>query len=296
MMTKDIADHSQAQQERLAYIELNLWFLGEVRRQMLVRRFQIKAASATRDLALYTSLNPGNLSYDVRAKTFFITPSFKPMYSFSSQRVMTWLSQGFADGFPGVWAAGVPALQPARLGNPSLETLGVVTRAIFQRQPLLIRYESLSGASERVIVPHVLVDNGLRWHVRGFDRKTQEFRDFVVTRIIEPRILDNDVPLDYETRESDNQWNHQVTLEMVHHPDQPRPEVTHLDYEMQEGVLRMTVQALTAGYTLRQWSVDCSPDHSLRGPEYRLWLRNHEVLVGVDNALLAPGFSESTAV
>lgn len=184
----------------------------------------------------------------------------------------------------------------ARLGNPSLETLGVVTRAIFQRQPLIIRYESLSGASERVIVPHVLVDNGLRWHVRGFDRKTQEFRDFVVTRIIEPRILDNDVPLDYETRESDNQWNHQVTLEMVHHPDQPRPEVTHLDYEMQEGVLRMAVQALTAGYTLRQWSVDCSPDHSLRGPEYRLWLRNHEVLVGVDNALLAPGFSESTEV
>lgn len=69
-MTKDIADHSQAQQERLAYIELNLWFLGEVRRQMLVRRFQIKAASATRDLALYASLNPGNLTYDVSAKTF----------------------------------------------------------------------------------------------------------------------------------------------------------------------------------------------------------------------------------
>lgn len=291
-MTKEIPDHSQAQQERLAYIELNLWFLGQVRRQMLVKRFQIKAASATRDLALYSSLNPENLSYDVSAKTFFIGSAFKPMYSFSSERVMTWLAQGFADGLPGVWAAGVPALQPARLGNPNLETLGVVTRAIFQRQPLRIRYESLNGASERVIVPHVLVDNGLRWHVRGFDRKSGEFRDFVITRILEPQIVDEVVRQEQEGREADGQWNQQVTLELIHHPDQPRPEVTHLDYGMQDGVMKMTVQALTAGYTLRQWSVDCSPDHRLRGAEYRLWLRNNEVLRGVNNALLAPGFTE----
>lgn len=291
-MTKEIPDHSQAQQERLAYIELNLWFLGQVRRQMLVKRFQIKAASATRDLALYSSLNPENLSYDVSAKTFFIGSAFKPMYSFSSERVMTWLAQGFADGLPVVWAAGVPALQPARLGNPNLETLGVVTRAIFQRQPLRIRYESLNGASERVIVPHVLVDNGLRWHVRGFDRKSGEFRDFVITRILEPQIVDEVVRQEQEGREADGQWNQQVTLELIHHPDQPRPEVTHLDYGMQDGVMKMTVQALTAGYTLRQWSVDCSPDHRLRGAEYRLWLRNNEVLRGVDNAILAPGFTE----
>lgn len=47
-MKKDLSDQSQTQQERLAYIELNLWFLGEIRRQSLVTRFQIKA-SATRD-------------------------------------------------------------------------------------------------------------------------------------------------------------------------------------------------------------------------------------------------------
>jgi len=290
-MTNETSDHSQAQHERLAYIELNLWFLGEVRRQALVRRFQIKAASATRDLALYASLNPNNLNYDVSAKTFYIGPEFKPMYSFSSERVIAWLTQGFADGFPGVWSAGVPALQPARLGNPNLQTLGLVTRAVFQRQPLRIRYESLNATSERVIVPHVLVDNGLRWHVRGFDRKSGEFRDFVITRILDPQLLDETVDQEREGRQADSQWNQQVTLELVHHPDQPRPEVTHLDYGMEDGLMTMTIQALTAGYTLRQWSVDCSPDHRLRGPEYRLWLRNHEVLAGVSNALLAPGFS-----
>ena len=43
------------------------------------------------------------------------------------------------------------------------------------------------------------------------------------------------------------------------------------------------------GYTLRQWSVDCSPDHSLRGYEYRLLLKDHLALYGVKNAVLAPG-------
>lgn len=291
-MKKDLSDQSQTQQERLAYIELNLWFLGEIRRQSLVTRFQIKAASATRDLALYANLAPQNMRYDISAKTYFIGADFEPLYCFTCDRVMTWLSKGFADGFPGVCAAGVPALQLMRLGQPNLGNLGAVTRAIFQQQPLRIRYESLNGPSERVIVPHVLVDNGLRWHVRAFDRKADEFRDFVVTRILDPEILDEPSVPDRQRRHADNQWNQTVTLELVAHPDQPRPEVTYLDYPMENGVMTMTVQAITAGYTLRQWSVDCSPDHRLRGHEYRLWLRNHEVLRGVNNALLAPGFLE----
>ena len=59
---------------------------------------------------------------------------------------------------------------------------------------------------------------------------------------------------------------------------------------MTAGVLKMQLRAATAGYILRQWSVDCSPDHSLRGPEYRLWLKDHLALYGVKTAVLAPGY------
>ena len=81
-----------------------------------------------------------------------------------------------------------------------------------------------------------------------------------------------------------------VELEMVPHPDQPRPEITEMDYGMVRGSLRMKLRAATAGYILRQWSVDCSPDHSLRGYEFRLWLKDHLALYGVKNAVLAPGY------
>lgn len=54
-----------------------------------------------------------------------------------------------------------------------------VTEAIHKGKALSITYVSLSsGETTREIVPHTLVDNGLRWHVRGFDRKHCEFRDF----------------------------------------------------------------------------------------------------------------------
>lgn len=68
-----------------------------------------------------------------------------------------------------------------------------------------------------------------------------------------------------------------------------------MDYGMQGGSLRMKLRAATAGYILRKWSVDCSPDHSLRGPEYRLWLNDHLALYGVKNAILAPGYVAGNA-
>ena len=67
------------------------------------------------------------------------------------------------------------------------------------------------------------------------------------------------------------------------------PQKTH-HYDMRDGVLRMKLRAATAGYILRKWSVDCSPDHCLRGPEYRLWLKDHLAIYGVKNAILAPGY------
>ena len=99
----------------------------------------------------------------------------------------------------------------------------------------------------------------------------------------------------HEMSDQDIQWTRIVELELVPHPDQPRPEITEMDYGMRGGVLHMKLRAATAGYILRKWSVDCSPDHSLRGPEYRLWLKDHLAIYGVRNAVLAPGYASPSA-
>lgn len=180
---------------------------------------------------------------------------------------------------------------PSRISYPRLDTLACVTRAIHMGQVLNICYHSVSsGESLRDIVPFALLDTGLRWHVRAFDRKSQAFRDFVLTRISKSNPKLGDEPLRHELPEQDVQWTRIVELDLVPHPDQPYPEVTQMDYNMPAGVLRLKVRAALAGYALRKWSVDCSPDHSLRSPEFRLWLQDHLALYGVETAILAPGY------
>jgi hypothetical protein len=65
--------------------------------------------------------------------------------------------------------------------------------------------------------------------------------------------------------DQDIQWTRIVELELVPHPDQPRPEITEMDYGMRGGVLRMKLRAATAGYILAQMECGLLPDHSLRG-------------------------------
>jgi predicted DNA-binding transcriptional regulator YafY len=297
MSNKPLPELTQPQRDRLAFIELRVRFLGEIRRQDLVGRFGIQSAAATRDLALYKNLAPGNINYDSKGKSYVLGDDFQSVFNFLPERVLSWLTQGFGDGEPMLFKAWVTSDHPNRLTHPDLDVLAGVTRAIHQQCPLRIEYHSItSGQTEREIVPFALIDNGLRWHVRAFDRKTQEFRDFVITRIKTPILLKESEVQANERSDQDIQWTRIVELELVPHPDQPRPEITEVDYGMRDGVLRMKLRAATAGYILRQWSVDCSPDHSLRGPEYRLWLKDHLTLYGVKNAVLAPGYAASGRV
>ena len=291
MSNEDLADLTQPQRDRLAYVELRVRFMGGIRRQDLVSRFGVQSAAASRDLALYKDLAPNNIDYDPKGKSYVIGSAFRPTFDFPPERVLAWLSQAFGDGEPTKIQPWIICDIPTRLSQPDLTTLAAVTRAIHQEHPLKIVYHSLtSGETKRAVVPFALIDNGLRWHVRAFDRKSKEFRDFVITRIKQPQVLKGEKPAPHELSDQDIQWTRIVELDLVPHPDQPRPEITEMDYKMEDGSLRLKLRAATAGYSLRQWSVDCSPDHSLRGHEYRLWMKDPLALYGVKSAVLAPGY------
>lgn len=81
----------------------------------------------------------------------------------------------------------------------------------------------------------------------------------------------------------------------VPHPRLAHPEIIEMDYGMTDGSIRMRVRAAVAGYMLRHWRVDCSPDHHLQDEPYRLWLRDPLALYGVENAKLAPGYQAPAA-
>lgn len=280
----------QAQQERLFYIDFKLRFLGSINRNDLVSRFGIKAAAATRDLTQYRDISPDNLVYDTKAKRYIQSGDFKPVFEYSGKQVLAALCHGLGDDHVCVQSGLIEAEAPTQLNTPNLDILAVISKAIYQQKLVTIDYLSLSsGRSARNIVPFALVDNGLRWHVRAFDRKQERFGDFVINRIIAASLQDGDIP-SAQTRESDIQWNRIVEMHIAPHPRLTHPETIELEYGMVQGVMKAQVRAAVAGYVLRRWNVDCSVDHSLTGPEYHLWLKNTVTLYGVENLAIAPGY------
>lgn len=282
---------SLPQRERLAYIEFRLYFLGDVRRQDLMDRFGIAPAAATRDFAQYRELCPDNLSLDGSSKTYVLGSGFRPAFAHSVERVLIMLSRGFGDGLSQMEDALLPCELPLVLNRPAVETLAPVTRAIHQQKAVRMRYFShTSGMSEREIVPFALANDGLRWHVRAFDRKSGEFRDFVFTRMESTELLDS-IPTKHELPAQDIQWNRIVELDIVPHPDREHPDITERDYGMVDGVLHLKLRAAIAGYVLRQWQVDCSADHRVEEKGCRLWLRDNLVLYGVNSAVFTLGYA-----
>jgi hypothetical protein len=289
MSNEQLADLTQPQRDRLAFVELRVRFIGEIRRQDLVTRFGIQSAAASRDLALYKDLAPATSTTTPRASPTSWGRTSGPS-STSPERVLSWLTQGFGDGEPMRLKAWVASESPSRLTHPDLDVLASVTRAIHQECPLGIEYHSISsGRTEREIVPFALIDNGLRWHVRAFDRKSQEFRDFVITRISAP----------WCSRGS--QWR-------------PRDERSRHSVDPDRRAGAGSASRISPGRRSPKWTTACGrraadeaarrhgrihpaqmecgllPDHSLRGHEYRLWLKDHLAIYGVRNAVLAPGY------
>jgi len=285
-----IATLSAAQRLRLAFIEFRVWFYGEVARKHVLERFEVATAAGTRDLMLYKQLAPHNVSYE--QKQYRYLPTFHPLFQHDPDKVLAALTTGTTAADTGTSGETISHAAPKRLNQPDLNTLATVTRAIHKGQVLGLTYLSMKkGPSPRVIVPHSLVDSGLRWHIRAFDRTKGHFRDLVLTRMEDVHTLaDCSPPSPQEQISADTQWNRMFTLTLIPHPSRPHPEVIAKDFGMQDGQLKVSLRGAVAGYVMRQWQVDCSPNASMRGHEVRLRLADPTELRDAGSAPLAPGY------
>lgn len=282
----------RAQRERLAFIDFQLYFLGELGRNNLKERFETGSAGATRDIALYKEVAPENLELDKKAKLYRPTEAFSPVFVHDPRRVLTALTRGFGQGIGLEPQPMVRCEYPQPLNMPSVSVIAPIARAIYLGKAVRLHYTSVnSGRTVKELVPLAMVDVGLHWQVRAFDRKHQQFRDFVLTRMEAPQVLMNDPVSKAEMIDGDTLWNRIIELELVPHPDHPKPEIVKTDYAMKDGVLKVPVRAAHAGYMLRHWSVDCSTDHHLYHIGCALWLRDALSLYGSE-ADVAPGYED----
>lgn len=289
---------SGQQLERLAHIEFLAYFIGKVTRKDIMERFGVSSAAATRDLTTYIERAPDNITYDPRLKSYIAGNDFKCLLPLSADKCLSTLTSGFGDVMVG--GEEFRCAHLIALENPDLEITATLSRAISLSKPVEIEYVSMSsGASSRVICPHSILNDGLRWHVRAYDRKRQQFSDFVLNRILQAQLLRREVVKSNEVVSEDSDWKDEITLILAPHPrlSAAGKSAIETEYRMENGSFKKKVRKAEVGYLLNSWNVDATVDGELTGAHIFLHLKNAQDLKSkhIQNFFLAPNLGDKQA-
>lgn len=136
-----------------------------------------------------------------------------------------------------------------------------INRAIANNLRIDVDYRSVNAPNKdgRIIVPHAIAHSGVRWHVRAYCEKNQDFRDFVLTRFVGEVIEEGPAKIDST---EDINWHTMVDVVIVPHPylTEAQQAVVARDYGMTDGQRVLTVRASLLTYLLKMLQLNLTDD------------------------------------
>lgn len=251
-----------ATHRRRAYIEHQLFWCGHLGLSDLMSTFDLSRAQASKEINAYKNEHPENIVYDLSAKTYVPIEGFAPKYA--QLNPSTYLNDLVAmsrgEAIPDAsWYSLTPEVfsPPIPVRGVKAETLRLLMQAIDSGRHVRTLYQSMSAPEpkERTIAPHALCFDGFRWHVRAYCFDAEEFRDFVMSRIVSAKIVEQNSLVGHS---EDVDWNTNITLEVGPHPDlsDSQRRVVELDYEMSNGRTQIEVRKSMLFYTLKRLGLD----------------------------------------
>ena len=248
---------------RLRHLERVAYWRGRVCRADLTDTYDISGVQASSDFQRYIELNPDALRYDLRRKRYFWNPAATPkLYEPSFADAVDELLEDVAvDAVP---ATVVRLAYPVR--QAKLEVQRAFMSAVLNGQVLTIRYGSLNsgGGKERRIAPHAFGQDGFRWHARAWCFENQEYRDFVLGRVLK---VVRDASLEDELPE-DADWQASVTVTARLNPKLAKEHRDGLreDFDLDaKDLLRWPTRKAMAFYAVRHLESLASPDRKNPG-------------------------------
>lgn len=247
-------------QQRFQLIELLAYWEGRVNAKNLENYFNQSRQQSSFDINSYKQLIPINLYYDSSLKAYLPTSTFIPQYiSTSPDEYLHWFHSGQLTVHKNKTQFSRSLLSeslhlPARKISP--EIMRTLVAAMRQQKRIEVDYVSLNNPNRegRIIAPHSFVNTGLRWHLRAWCEKSEQYRDFVLSRFRGvPELLDK---TDHTVKQ-DVGWNTPVTITLQ--PDSrlslAKQEVLENDYQMQNGQLHIITKGCLVQYLLREMQV-----------------------------------------
>lgn len=271
-------------ERRLAFIEERLFWLGEVNRADLVRRFGVSMGQASGDIARYLALEPTGVGYDKSGKRYVAGENFRPVLAkpdaarfLGELRLVDLGSLAVEDTMLGK----VPPFDATPLPQRSIDpfVLRTVLRAVREQRTLDAFYQSMSRPepSRRMIQPHALAHDGFRWHARAFDRESGEFRDFVLGRLSKPKLKEKEQAS--SKPENDVDWQTFIELVIAPHPGLT-PSQTHaitIDYGIRGRSTSLKVRRALLFYALKRLGLDVAPEARPPHEQHIVLLNRKEV-------------------
>jgi hypothetical protein len=246
-------------EQRLAFIEERLFWLGAVNRTDLVRRFGVSMGQASVDIARYLAREPKGVSYDKRVKRYVADATFRPVVAAPDAARFLGELRLVDLGILSETSLGPPppfAATPVPERAVDAFVLRAVLTAIRTGQALAVHYQSMSRPkpAPRIIAPHALAHDGFRWHARAYDRETKEFRDFVLGRMSKPKPAG---PAGMRPAD-DRDWASFVALVIAPHPGltPAQAQAIALDYGIRGGTATLRVRRALLFYALKRLGLD----------------------------------------
>jgi len=239
-------------QQRFHFIEVIITWQGCVNSTHLSSFFKIQRQAASRILGRYKQEYPQAIKYDESIKGFVPDLNFQCLHStqqFSEYQQLTKQTTSL------IMAGVIDVPLPTRNPNPKLAQ--PILRAIEEKRAIDIGYTSLSSPQykDRIIEPHNLIFDGMRWHVRAYCQQNGEYRDFVLSRFNGEA---SDEGKATHNESDDMSWHQFIDIEIIPDPrlTSEQQQVIALDYQMENGKCVINTRVPFVNYLLKRLRLD----------------------------------------
>jgi hypothetical protein len=246
--------NSAVDQKRFAFIELMMIWEGSIKASHISQQFDLGIKLAAHVIQKYKNLYPENIEYNAATESYL-----------ASKTMIAQFTGGSLQEYVQLIANDETVTQlamPTRNINSNL--VRPILQAIREQRRLSITYASVSHPEfkARVIQPHNIVYDGLRWHVRAYCEKNQGYRDFVLSRFNAGTPSELLGAADHYDLE-DELWQTILNLEIIPDPrlDENRSRIIALDYDMKPSTKNrfsktMQVRAALLMYLINRLGLD----------------------------------------
>lgn len=245
---------------RFSFIENMLGWEGQINASHIATKFSLTRQAASAILKQYRKKHPDFLQYNQSTKVFIATNNFNNTFKHNTQlhnfsNYLTSIASSANNQNAQIEVCTYEVEAPLRNINPI--QIRPILRAIREKRAIDIGYISLSSPNylDRIIQPHALIFDGLRWHVRAYCNKNSQFRDFTLSRFNGEAEFEGKAT---HTAEQDLNWQTivNVVIEADARFSTEQKQVIEKDFQMTDGKKTIPVRAALVNYLLRRLHID----------------------------------------